>query len=295
MTFASEERLERPASPVRGARSTQPAFGPGVTAGRPASPQMTATLAHAQWLQGRIGNQGASSALTGAMGRSVTYGANRTVLVEERVSEIAGNETERAVLREWMHSHIPHHFADEAKLAAALQRAAGWHSERPQPPALFRRANLLFLTKAEGREPTLYFAQGNQSGRIRQQHPYGAGSFHEENDVHYFFAQAADAQRFRRRAKSARTQTANARAFLEQADHGIPFTTTPRAGAHHAEVSYSPDGKAIKKIHLSGGSIVTDLQGYDDAVIAEIYRKAVGLGRHQMPIESLEADAEPAG
>lgn len=264
----------------------------GLVPGRPASPQLMPTAANAEWLQGRLGNQGASGALTGAMGRNVTLGPNRTVLAEQHVPEITGDETERAILREWMHSHIRHHFADEAKLTTALARAARWHAQELQPPALFRRANLLFLTKDEGRVATLYFARGNQSGRIRQQHPSGAGSFHEENDVHYFFAAQDDARRFRRRAKEANSQAVNAREFIESADHGIAFTTTPRAGHHHAEISYSADGKKVKKTHLSGGTIVTDLAPYDDAVIAEIYRKTVGLSRGQMTLESLDGESE---
>lgn len=87
------------------------------------------------------------------------------------------------ILVSWDNAAVVHDFAAPGLLMQALQNALAMPAAgvlvpgAPVPaaiPALFRVANLVFITETQGRLPTLYFtdAAGN-TGRLRQQHPTG--------------------------------------------------------------------------------------------------------------------------
>ena len=287
MTQASEERLERAASPVRGAqRGRTPAPVPGLTLPRAASPHMT--YEHALGLQAGIGNRNTSAVLTAASGsgRKLTLGRQRTELSEADVAGITTDPIEQKILRQWMRADVPHHFATRARLIKALRSAKNWHAQSVQPPALFRRANLVFLTSAENREVTLYFVQGDKSGRIRQQHQSGPLAVQEEGNKHYFFSSEEAATEFRRRAEDARFRRTK---FIASTHSDLQYSTKASNGKWHVEITRKANGR-ISQTHRSGGQIVTNIDGYDDAAIAEIYRKATGLGKDQLTVGSWAAE-----
>jgi len=153
-----------------------------------------------------------------------------------RLLRRATGDEERVILANWGWSKTQHNFASGILGLTARERlfeAIGSASSQVKnPPALYSAANLMFLTKASGRLPTLYFRSGNQSGRIRQQHGAGSKVDREVNKVDYFFSSKSSMKKF-------------FKAALKAAEHGRRFnprlarygaSLAPGAGNFHFEI-----------------------------------------------------------
>jgi hypothetical protein len=147
------------------------------------------------------------------------------------------------------------------------------HEARPEPHQLFRRENLRFLTKEEGREPTLYFIDGNKSGRIRQQHHRGPKVKEQHYKKDYFFDSQSDLNRFKNIAREAHERKIP---WNSQITAHLKFNETFKSGDWHAEIYFKEDSEYIRTLHFSAGRVNADLREYDDQRIATIYR-AVNL------------------
>lgn len=188
--------------------------------------------------------------------------------------EQANDMQERVILANWGWSQLVHDFVSsdtdtaEEKLDAAVASAK---SQAAVVPALCKAQNLAFMTKAGGREPTLYFISGATSGRIRQQHGSGPAVISQTDKTDFFFESKDMMRAFQkaaRAARSARTAFAPNLAIYHA-------TTTPTSGYFHFEVTFS--GAVPTKLHPSGGQVDVNLNGYDDTKIEVIYNRAIGL------------------
>ena len=183
----------------------------------------------------------------------------------------------RTILMNWGKSGTEHDFVSdrsksaEDKLFAAVKSAQG---QSPDPGALYKAANLKFLTKAEGRLPTLYFSSGNHSGRIRQQHGSGPVIIDQHDKVDYFFKSQAGMNLFFAGARRAMKEKKVFDMDVRQA--GIDGSLTPATGDFHLEVTYAGEGR-VAKVHPSGGVVDMAIEAYDDARIRQIYARAIGL------------------
>ncbi|SEN13942.1 hypothetical protein [Nitrosomonas marina] len=106
----------------------------------------------------------------------------------------SADKAEKIIIANWDWSETVHDFTtNEARNLSAKQSLLNAiqvaKSKDKDVPALFSAANLKFLTKAEGRLPTLYFVQGADSGRLRQQHGGGPAVSSEVNKIDYFLPQ----------------------------------------------------------------------------------------------------------
>lgn len=147
-----------------------------------------------------------------------------------------------AILENWSNSPTIHNFRPSQgrtgwdKIPLALARA---EASPAAPPALFRAANLQFITQAGGgRLATLYFTGGGQTGRLRQQH--GSGPLAEIDPVaktRISFANRAD-----------RTTFVNA--LRVSRDTGAVFAD-PVPGTHNAPVA----GQELLEYYMAGGGI----------------------------------------
>lgn len=203
------------------------------------------------------------------------------------LSQWEEDKPERTILANWHASKTVHDFVakdkhknkDDAKAKAALKEAVeDAKTKAKEPPTLYKAANLKFLTQAEGRLPTLYFKSGNQSGRIRQQHGSGPAVKAETNKVDYFFAEKGDMNKFEKAAQKAWKQDKVAFNPTPEEREGYGASLIPTEDYYHYEVTYTNDtDHMIKKVHPSGGQIVTDLSGYlNDETIKKIYQRAIG-------------------
>ena len=188
----------------------------------------------------------------------------------------AADMAEKIIIANWDWSQTVHNFTKndkqnlsaKQKLLNAIQRAK---NQVRTVPALFSAANLKFLTQAEDRLPTLYFVQGTNSGRLRQQHGSGPAVFTEVNKIDYFFASKSKMRKFKTAAKLAMTNREDFNPDLS----AYEATTIPTAGYAHFETTYS--GRKLIKIHPSGGAVVTGLDAYTDLKIKAIYQGIIGL------------------
>jgi len=186
----------------------------------------------------------------------------------------ASDMKERVILANWGWSQVMHNFesSDTVTAAEKLEEAvASAKSQAQDVPALYSAANLAFLTKREGRLPTLYFISGATSGRIRQQHGSGPAVISQSDKTDYFFNDQKKMRLFQRAARDERSRRAAFNPNL--GDYGA--TTVPTAGYFHFEVTYS--GAVPTKLHPSGGTVDVALGDYDDAKIQVIYNQAIGL------------------
>ncbi|MEX2228524.1 MAG: hypothetical protein WEB13_02695 [Dehalococcoidia bacterium] len=186
----------------------------------------------------------------------------------------ASDMKERVILANWGWSQVMHDFESSDKVTAAEkldEAVASAKSQAQDVPALYSAANLAFLTKGEGRLPTLYFISGATSGRIRQQHGSGPAVISQSDKTDYFFNDQKKMRSFQRAARDARSHRAAFNPNL--GDYGA--TTVPTAGYFHFEVTYS--GSVPTKLHPSGGTVDTAIGGYDDTKIQVIYNQAIGL------------------
>lgn len=188
----------------------------------------------------------------------------------------AADMAEKIIIANWDWSQTVHNFTTnkkrnlsaKQKLLNAVQLAK---SQVKDVPALFSAANLKFLTKAEGRLPTLYFVQGAHSGRLRQQHGSGPAVLSEVNKIDYFFASKSKMRKFQAIAVQAMTKGEDFNPDL----NAYEATSVPTAGYAHFEATYS--GRKLIKIHPSGGTVVTGLDAYTDLKIKAIYQGIIGL------------------
>ena len=206
--------------------------------------------------------------------------ARRKVQLDGTAANLAGllaqanDMKERVILANWDWSETIHNFesSDSATAQEKLEDAvASAKSQAQDVPALYSAANLAFLTKGEGRLPTLYFIAGTTSGRIRQQHGSGPAVISQTDKVDYFFESKNMLRAFQKAARAAR-KLGSAFAPNLAIYHA---TTTPTAGYFHFEVTYS--GAVPGKLHPSGGIVDTAIGTYDDTKIQVIYNQAVGL------------------
>jgi hypothetical protein len=185
---------------------------------------------------------------------------------------------ELVILANWSGSSIVHDFRTTGrgrsrktarkKLKEALASAK---SQVLDVPPLYSASNLKFLTKASGRLPTLYFKSGNDSGRIRQQHPSGPKVVRETNKIDYFFPDKARMRKFGAAAKKARKKRKAFKPWL----WWYKAKLTPTANYSHYEVTYKGN-KKISKVHPSGGLVDLDIGDYDDTKITSIYQRVIG-------------------
>lgn len=187
----------------------------------------------------------------------------------------ARDPKERVILSNWGWSKTDHNFQSTKDGTSAKQRLlaalASARSQVKDVPALYSASNLMFLTKAGGRMPTLYFKSGSDSGRIRQQHGGGPKVVREKNKTDYFFTDQKKMHKFYKAAKYARKNDQNFKPRLSK--YGA--SKVPGADNFHIEVTYA--GKKIKKLHMSGGLIDPGISNYDDNTIKSIYQSAIGF------------------
>ncbi|HEU0054759.1 MAG TPA: hypothetical protein VFQ39_16345 [Longimicrobium sp.] len=180
------------------------------------------------------------------------------------------SKDEKRILKHWRKSNTVHDFTRPEHLDDALASAVGQPAE---PPDLYGAGNLAFLTEADNRLPTLYFKEGNTSGRLRQQHGHGPKAASETNKRDYFFRKKKDLDKFHKAARKAR------RKGKKFDPWGIRwgFHKTPRHDDYHHEVTYrADDPRRVKTTHKSQGRVRTDLHGYDENAVRSIYRRIVG-------------------
>lgn len=206
-------------------------------------------------------------------------GANvvqRVIKVNGKISRpTRSNPAEQAIVKNWIASRIEHNFAGRTSDQAtkALDRAiqdAATHGK--VAPPLFCANNLKFLTQDPSRLPTLYFKSGNESGRIRQQHPSGPAVITQVNKIDYFFPAQATSDSFYDKAKQAMKDS---QVFPRDPRRYTGARPEPAFGDYHIEVTYKSDGK-IQKIHPSGGKAQPDVKDYHDWQIDLIYQRAIG-------------------
>jgi hypothetical protein len=182
--------------------------------------------------------------------------------------------SERVILANWGWSLTEHNFVTSSRGSAQEKLDKAVTAAKAQVidvPPLYSAANLMFLTQGADRLPTLYFKSGNQSGRIRQQHGSGPVVIDQTDKVDYFFPSRDKMEHFYTAAVDARTNKTDFAPDLST--YGA--TLTPKAGHYHFEVTYK-SGRKIAKLHPSGGTVLTDISGYDDIRIKSIYQGVIG-------------------
>lgn len=209
----------------------------------------------------------------------------REILLDGKEADFDGllgqtdDDRKQVVLMNWHLSETKHDFKkdsgypDSGKSASEILFEAVDSAARhvKDPPELYTKSNLRFLTQAVGRLPTLYFVRGDLSGRIRQQHRKGPKVESERNKKDYFFSNKDDMGRFHKSARSAR----KARQKFDVNVEEFGGTLKPTDGFFHLELTYNDDG-TIRKLHPSGGKIQTDISGFTDQIITSIYHGAIG-------------------
>jgi hypothetical protein len=217
-----------------------------------------------------------SPARRGAGQGPVSSVVQRVIKVKEADADLAAlkqgkSDAHQAVLQNWADSETVHDFSAEDELHGAAASAA---AQPDEASALYGAANLKFLTKADGRLPTLYFKSGANSGRLRQQHGGGPKASSEANKTDYFFASQAHLNAFHAAAKKAKKDDV---AF--EPDAAVHhFSTVPTDDHYHHEVTYDQDRK-VKKTHASGGKVVTNVADYDADKVKSIYKKVTGRAK----------------
>ena len=181
---------------------------------------------------------------------------------------------ERVILANWGWADEEHDFktSKKKKLGAkeVLKNAvSSAKSYVESVPALYTAANLKFMTKDSGRLATLYFINGNQSGRIRQQHGSGPLVKDQTGKKDYFFSDKQKMNAFLAAAKEASKNRKS-----EPVLSSFGGTNRPTNGAFHLEVTRK--GGVITSTHISGGLCDTGIGGYDDIRIKAVYQKAIG-------------------
>lgn len=123
-----------------------------------------------------------------------------------------------------------------------------------------------FSTKAPHRKETLYFDDGQRTGRLRQQHRKGPlAKIDHHRRIRLFFSQDT----LKALSRGPKKRPASCRVELK-----------PRDGTHLVELEW--DGVSIKKWHVSGGKVSrsqTDLDGRIDQALQNILGISVGKRR----------------
>ena len=233
---------------------------------------------------GRIGfvdNRDLSRMTLNAQGRS-SQTVQRRIFLDgqeaplQKLLSQAKDAKERVILANWGWSDTKHNFESRKNGPKARQRLieaiASAKSQAKDVSSLYSASNLMFLTKASGRLPTLYFRSGNESGRIRQQHGGGPRVVSETNKIDYFFSDESQKKKFHKAAKYAMDNGKKFKPRLSKYSASL----VPGADNFHFEVTFKGGGK-IKKIHMSGGKIDNDISKYDDTRIKSIYLSAIGF------------------
>ena len=204
--------------------------------------------------------------------RVVTVGG-KPLTKEEEAEAHKNNNDRKSILANWHKSDLEHDFTDMAYLHRALGRA---QAQPEDAPDLFNAENLSFLTQSKNRLPTLYFKQGGDSGRLRQQHHHGPLIQTETHKSDYFFPSKQHRNAFKQAAMKAHDEKTD---FDPSTLKDVEFSTKPYKDAHHLEVSWNPEQgkeKQIYNLHPSEGTVATDLQGYDNNAIKAMYKKITG-------------------
>lgn len=153
----------------------------------------------------------------------------------------------------------------EDRLREALKKAV---ESGPVKPLLFTHDNLKFITKAQGRDPTLYFRTNGQDGRLRQQHGGGPLS-HVSKCMHEDYFSKDEKGRFKANIENLLKMMRQGKATKETLDS--TFRTVKEEGASHFEVWFQ-DNKTWLTKHPSEGKVLVNTAGYTDEVIEGIYR-----------------------
>ena len=249
-------------------------------------------------LQARAGNAATRSMLEqsaiSASGRDVirrTIAINgvptNVAMAVQALANLGVNAAVRAqmtpILNSWAGAVAVHDFATPQLLRRALRRALQMPAAgalvpgAPVPvaiPAIFRAANLNFVTQAAGRLQTLYFTLAGNTGRLRQQHdtgPLAKLDAHPKRRVSF----ATPAER-----------AAVRQALTLSSGNGLPFVhpnpasehDPPVTGEHLLEYGLDAMGVARPGTHPSGGLVVNPAPAVlnNNAAIAQIYADIVG-------------------
>ena len=207
-------------------------------------------------------------------------------LDDKDVDKYAKDPKEKAILMNWMKSKTEHNFeaysnaSPQESLQIALQEAK---SKPEETPDLYKKDNLKFATETDHRLPTLYFKNGNESGRLRQQHPEGPLEDHHTNQFHYFFENEEDAVNFDEAAFQAMEKDQVFRPAYN-------YKETPANGDYHVEVTYmdregsnpvplptsAGDGGLVSGTHISGGLTNSDTSQYTEDGVDKMYKQVTG-------------------
>lgn len=278
----------RPAlAAVRSALPPARAFGPAVAAAPATAGHDFARVAVSAPFAGSLSGRHVPSSLLGEGVIQRTIRLNGKAAILDHLKQ-GKSERHRGILDTWHNSNTVHDFEGETDDDALndLHEAVGSASAQPTDvPALYSSQNLKFLTRAGGREPTLYFGSADgRSGRIRQQHPAGPKVASQVNKRDYFFEQESDLDDFDRRAMKAwkRDRRFNPRKLRRK--KALAFSSRPRQDAYHYEVTYKRFRRygrvrtkgEIEKLHSSQGRVDRNKDGYNDERIRRIYHQATG-------------------
>lgn len=210
-------------------------------------------------------------------------------LMAER-GDVPLGKKELSIFNNWHRSATQHDFASAEKLNDALAAAEETRETEPgtnaipsrglpDPPALYRAANLRFMTSTGGaRLETLYFNDGVNSARMRQQHSSGPlVQDPRQGKVDYFGARGVLDQ-IKAEVKSEQKKTLNQRGFEMVRDiihQNYAANEVFQLNQNHLEVWYDAAGNYDNNNHMSQGVTVAN-PGYTDQEIKTIYSKVVG-------------------
>lgn len=119
---------------------------------------------------------------------------------------------------------------------------------------LYNEGNAQYMTQADGRPPTIYFQQGDQTGRIRQQHPSGPLIQQPREDIRRLYLKEGVSNNKYRNGD-----------VIDPAD----FHTEPVDNTHHYECKVHGDGRMTVH-HKSQGRVVLQLpdqEQVDEALV----------------------------
>ncbi|MBO9555257.1 hypothetical protein [Cellulomonas sp.] len=195
-------------------------------------------------------------------------------VVTAYVGTLAPADATRALLvvSTWSQSATVHDFGSVRRLVKAVRKALETAQVGPAPgalpPAPYLAANLMFVTQAGGRLPTLYFGAGGVTGRLRQQHPGGPlAQVPRANKVDYFSTRRERLQRVPGRGAAFRGTPREQR-----------LRTVPQPGDFHLELTYDAAGHIAVR-HMSEGTVARvgpDPVAYPQNEVTRIYKAAIG-------------------
>lgn len=184
------------------------------------------------------------------------------------------NLTPREELRieEWEKSNLVHNFENFAKNKKKIlenirntSTATSKAATKFGVPPLYQARNYKHSTKDPGREATLYFDDGGQTGRLRQQHGTGPLARYDDNRKKRIGVTSDDNwEDFKNEIFKKYKSISSA---VDKDQKPIKVNDPPVAGDHHFECDEGSDGKSGK--HPSGGTV--EITNLNDNNIKDIF------------------------